>query len=96
MTRVAQEAIGDIVCVLETLEDIGGDWELRAFSELSSNVLALAVDVLHPAVVVRSRFLRDVLLEDDNVGIGDGLCVGGGEDGSCSLVDGLGAEGWCR
>lgn len=52
MPRVAQEAIGDIVCVLETLEYIGGDGELRAFAELCSDVLALKVDVLHPAVVI--------------------------------------------
>jgi hypothetical protein len=52
MPRVTQEAIGDVVCVLETLKDIGSDGELRAFSKLCSDVLALSVDVLHPAVVV--------------------------------------------
>lgn len=64
---VTQEVASDVICVLETFEDIGGDWELGALSELSSLNFSLAVDVLHPAVVVRGGSLSDVLLEDDNV-----------------------------
>jgi len=54
MARVTQEIASDIVCVLDALEYIGCNWELRSLSELCSNVLALEVDVLHPAVVVGS------------------------------------------
>ena len=57
--------------MLDTLEDIGGDRELPSFSELSSKVLALEVDVLDPAVVVGGSSLGNVLLEDNDVGVGD-------------------------
>ena len=96
MARVTQEVSGDVICVFETLEDIGGDRELRAFAELSSLAFACCVDVLHPAVMVGSLGLGDVLLEDDNVGIRDFLRVQGGDDGSYSIVDGLCVERWCR
>lgn len=54
MARVTQETTSDIVCVLDALEDVGCNWELRSLSKLCSDVLALEVDVLHPAVVVGS------------------------------------------
>src|SRR5947207_2523475 len=82
MARVAQETPSDIVCVLDALEDVGGKWELRSLSKLCSDVLALEVDVLHPAVVVGSGRLGDVLLEDDDVGVRDLYGIGRGEDGS--------------
>lgn len=96
MTRVAQEATGDIVCVLDTLEDIGRDGELGALAELGPLALAGLVGVVDPELVVSGLGLRDVLLEDDDVGVGDRLCVYGGDDGSSIAVDGLGAEGRCR
>lgn len=68
--------------MLETLEDIAGHWELGALSELSPLCLALEVDVLHPGVMIGSRLVRDVLLEDDNVGVGNGHSIGRGDDGS--------------
>lgn len=71
MPRVTQEITSNVICVLDALEDIGCNWELPTFSELSSDVLALEVDVLHPAVVIGGSGLSDVLLEDDDVGIGD-------------------------
>lgn len=71
MARVAQEITSDVICVLDTFEDVGGEGELAALSELRSLVLALEVDVLHPAVVVGGSSLGNVLLEDDDVGIGD-------------------------
>lgn len=67
VTRVTGKTSANLVCVLEALEDIAGDGELRALSELGPLSLALGVDVLHPAVMVGSRLLRDVLLEDHDV-----------------------------
>jgi len=96
MPRVAQETIGDIVCVLETLEDIGRDRELGTLSELSSLNLNLGMDILHPGVVISGGCLRDVLLEDDDVGVGNFNRVGRGEQRSNALVDGLGVQGRCR
>jgi hypothetical protein len=96
MSGIAQEVASNVVCMLETLEDIGGDWELRAFPELRSLNLSGSVDVLHPAVMVRGRGLADVLLEDDDVGIWDFDRVRRGEERSNSLVNGLGVGRGCR
>lgn len=71
MPRVTQEITSDVICVLDAFEDIGGNWELPSFSKLGSYVLAFEMDVLYPAVVVGGSSLRDVLLEDDDVGIRD-------------------------
>ena len=76
MSRITQEITSDVICVLYALEDVGCNWELISLSEFSSYVLALQVDVLHPVVVVGSSSLRDVLLENDDVGIRDLYRVG--------------------
>lgn len=47
VARVAQEASGNIECVLQTGEDVAREGELRALSELA----VLHVNVLHPAMV---------------------------------------------
>jgi hypothetical protein len=62
--------------VLDALEDVGCNWELASLSEFSSYILALEVDVLHPVMVIGSSSLRDVLLENDDVGIRDLYRVG--------------------
>lgn len=71
MPGVTHEITSNLICVLDALEDISRERELPSFSEFSSDILALEVDVLHPAVVVGGSSLSDVLLEDDDVGIGD-------------------------
>ena len=76
VTRVTQKVTGDIVCVLETLEDIRGNRELSSLSELGSLSLAGRVDVLHPAVMLTGRGLGDVLLEHNDVGVWDLYRVG--------------------
>lgn len=67
VARVTQEVAADVVCVLQTLEDVGGDRKLSPLSELCSLDLALSVDVLHPAVVMGGGSLIDVLLEDHDI-----------------------------
>jgi len=99
MARVTQEASGNVIGMFETLKDIFCDGELRALSKLCSHILFRGVDALHPAMVVGGSCLSHMLLENDDVGVGDLDRVGGREDGSDALVDGLGAEGrgsWCR
>ena len=97
MARVAQEVSRDVVGMLEALEDVVGDHgELATLPQLVPDVLALEVDVLHPAMVVVGRRRGDVLLEHDNVRVRHRLCVGGREERSDALMDGLGAEGWGR
>ena len=89
---VADEATDDVVCVLETLEDVGGDGELGALAELHALILSLGVDALHPLVVLLG--VLDVLLQNDNVGVGDNLLGGGGrQHGGSVVVDGADLEG---
>jgi hypothetical protein len=70
MARVAQEIPRDIVGMLEALKDVGRNSELRSLSKLGSLGLAVEVNVLHPAVMIRGSSLGDVFLEDNNVGVG--------------------------
>lgn len=52
VARVAQEAASDIVGVFQAMEDIvGRDGELRTLPEFGSDILALEVDVIQPAMV---------------------------------------------
>jgi len=94
--RVTQELASDTVCVLETLEDVVGNRELRSLSKLGASVLALEMDVLHPAVVLRCQGVGDVLLEHDDVGVRNGLRIGGRKERSSTFMDGFSAECWCR
>ena len=71
VARVSQEITCNVVCVLDSLENICGQGELPTFPELSSGVLALEMGVLHPAVVVRGSSLRDVFFEDYDIGVWD-------------------------
>lgn len=96
MPRITQEPASDIVRMLDPLEDIVCQRELGTLPQLGSDVLALEVNVLHPAVMVLSRARSDVLLEDDDVGIGNGLRIGGRKERSSTFMDRLGAEGWRR
>lgn len=92
---VAQEAASDVVGVFQAMEDIiGREWELRTLPEFGSDVLALEVDGVDPALVAIDSGLGDVLLEDDDVGVRDSLSVGGREERSNAFVDGIRAEGW--
>jgi len=88
VTRVADHATDDVVCVLETIKDVGCDGELGALSQLHALALALGVDALDPLVVLLCVALLDVLLEDDHIRVGHLLGVGGGHDGSSALVHG--------
>jgi len=76
VTGVTQEVTANVICVFETLEDIGGNWELPSLSELGSLSFASGVDVLNPAVMLTGRCRGDVLLEYNNVGGWDlyGVC----------------------
>jgi hypothetical protein len=70
VTRVTEHATDDVVCVLETIKDLGCHGELRSLSQLHALALALGVDALHPVVVLLCVALLDVLLEHDHVGVG--------------------------
>lgn len=91
LTRVALHA-GHVVCVLEALEDVVGDGELRgALSQLHALLRVLRVDALDPVMVLGG--ILDVLLEDDHVAVGDLLCGSRRQHRRGILVDGLCREG---
>lgn len=95
MARVAQKAACNVVCVLDALEDVGCERELRSLSELSSPVLALEVDVLHPALMTRRCFIGNVLLEDDDIRIRYFDGIRRRENGSSVAVDSFSIESRC-
>lgn len=95
MTRVTQETTSNVVCVLETLEDICGDRKLTSLSELGSLSFSGRVDVLNPAVMLSGRCLGDVLLKYNDIGVWDFYRVCRGKERSNTFMDSFGAECWC-
>jgi len=89
VARVAQEVLANLVCVLQAAEDIADQRHLAALLEVGALRLPGGVDVLDPGVVRRDRGLADMLLELDDVRVGDHLGVGRREDGGGVAVDGL-------
>jgi hypothetical protein len=75
VTGVAHEATGNVVSVLEATEDVIDHRGLGALAELGLSDLSLLVKVLHPAVVLRSQVLGDMVLELDHVVVCNLLCV---------------------
>jgi hypothetical protein len=93
VARVAEEATGDVVGVLETLEQLGGDGELRALPKFGPLALLGDMHVLNPSMVGGSAIVLDVALELDHVVVGDLLGIGGGKERRDILVDGADVEG---
>lgn len=91
VARVALHA-GHLVDVLETIEDLSGNGELRgALSQLHALLVVLGVDALDPVVVLGG--ILDVLLEDDHVAVGHLLGGGRRQHWGGVLVNGLYVEG---
>lgn len=93
VTSVAHEAAGDVVGVLQAVEDVIDHRRLRALAKLGLSDLGLLVKVLHPAVVLSSQVLGDMVLELDHVVVCNLLCVGGRDDGSSIVVDAVDKHG---
>jgi len=74
--------------VLHSQEGLVVEAEERSLLQLHAVILA-SVDVLHPAMVSGRSRRVDMLLKHDDVRIGDLLGVGGGDDGSCPIMDGV-------
>ena len=92
VTRVAQEATGNVVGVLEASEGAVQHWELRSLAELELARLVGGVQLMHPGMVSSSVLVLHMVLELDNVSIGDVLRVRRGKDGNSIIVDGADAE----
>lgn len=95
VTRVAQEVRANLVGMFKTLEDTRCNRELRPLSQLGPLGLTFDVDILHPAVVDGCGLLGYMLLENNDVRVGDFDSIGSREYGSRFTVDCFGVEGWC-
>lgn len=81
MSRITLEAITNLEGVLQALEDIIGRGNSASLAELESELLGLAVDLLDPGVMLGRSRIIDVVLELDDVRVGNGLGVNRAEDG---------------
>lgn len=89
---VTDQAADDVICVLEALKGFRGHGKLGALAEFHALVLSLDVDALHPLVVLLC--ILDVVLENDNVGVGNDLINSGRRHNRGSLVvDGAHGQG---
>lgn len=86
VTSVAQQRITNAKGVLHAKVIRLGQTKERPLLQL---IPLRTVDVLHPAVMSRSRIRRDVLLEDDDIGVRDLRIVHGGENGGSTIVNGV-------
>lgn len=88
---VALEALADVEGVLQTSKGLVCEGS-GALSQLKALLLAMAVDVLDPGVMIRRSCLINVVLELDDVRVRNGLGLDGAEDGSGPVMDGADAE----
>ena len=96
VARIAQEVLANLVGVLQAAEDIANQGHLAALLKVGALRLPGGVDLLDPGVVRRDGGLADMLLELDDVRVGDHLGVGRRENGGGVAVDGLKGDLWRR
>jgi hypothetical protein len=82
--------------MFQALEYISGDGKLAPFPKLRPLVLGLEMDVLYPAVMGICRFLIDMFLEYNDVGIRnlDGILCR--QQRRSALMYSASADGRCR
>lgn len=88
---VALEALANVEGVLQTSKGLVCEGS-GALSQLKALLLAMAVDVLDPGVMIRRSSLINVVLELDDVRVRNGLGLDGAEDRSGPVMDGTDAE----
>lgn len=81
--------------MLETVKDSLEERLLRSLAKLELGARGLLVDVLNPVVVSGGIVVVDVILEGDQVGVGDGVSINRGDERSGIVVDALVAQGVC-
>jgi hypothetical protein len=92
VTGVALEGVANLEGVLHAREDVIGGGAEATLAQLQTLLLAIVVHVLDPGVVVGGGRVIDVVLELDDVGVGDGVGLDGAQDGRGTIVDSLDAE----
>lgn len=95
VTGVTQQAAGDVVGVLEALEDLVHHGSLTPLPQLALPLLGGQMEVLDPAVVLNGVSGGDMVLELDEVAARDLFGIDRGDDGSSVVVDGL-DDSWRR
>ena len=92
VARVAEEVLAELESVLQAVEDIVHERSLAALPQLGKLIGARGVDLLDPGVVVLSGGVGYVLLELDDVRVGDDFGVRRRENGGGVAMNGLMAE----
>lgn len=91
VTSIALEAV-HLEGVLQAVKDVVRAEDAASLAELKALLLTGAVNILEPVVVLVGLGLTNVVLELDDVGIGDGIGLNGAENGSRALVNGANLE----
>ena len=76
MARVAKEVASNLEGVGETTVSVVGNGEVTALPKLNALLLTITVELLDPGLVIRSARVAHMLLELDDVGVGNLLSVG--------------------
>lgn len=93
VTSVTHEASANRVSVLQTIEDLLAERELAALSQLLlAGLLVGRVDRVEPDMVVSGVLICHMLLELDDVAVGNDLSVGRRQERSGISVNSLCAE----
>lgn len=93
VTGVTGEETTNLVGVLQAAKDLIGEGELATLPQLKlPSLLAGAVNRVQPDMVVGGTLLVHVLLELDDVFIGDHLSVGRRQDRGSITVNGAGSK----
>ena len=96
VARVAEKVLAELESVLQAVEDIVHERNLAALPQLGKLIGTRAVDLLDPGVVVLSGGVGYMLLEPDDVRVGDDFGVGRRENGGGVAMNSLMAELGCR
>lgn len=94
MARVAKELATNLVGVGETTEDLVYEGELPTLPKLDPLLLPGAVNLLNPRMVVGGGRVGHMLLELDNVRVGDHFGINRRDNGYSPIMDGFVAERW--
>ena len=92
VARVAEEVLAELESVLQAVEDIVHERNLAALPQLRKLIDTRAVDLLDPGVVILSGGVGYVLLELDDVRVGNHFGVRRRENGGGVAMNGLMAE----
>lgn len=90
---VAGELTTNLVGVLQTFKELVAEGELATLPQLKlPSLLVGAVNGVQPDMVVGRLLVVHMLLELDNVAVGDGLSVGRRQDRGSVAVNGAGSN----